>query len=87
MADGTVIWLVKTCVTSQAPRFSFGINVIRLYDSSNGDHVGRPTFYSPDGRRYVAGRWSPIAPRVSEWSRAVVENSFFIVTKTVGNYH
>ena len=71
VADGAVIWLVKTCVTSRVPRFSFGTSSMVPYDSFNNAHVGRHKFYEPDGRRYVGGHWSRIAPRVSEWSHAI----------------
>lgn len=63
VADGTVTWLVKTCVTSRAPRFSFGTAMNTLYDSSNSAHVGRHTFIMCDGRRHVRDCWSRIAPQ------------------------
>jgi hypothetical protein len=76
VADGAVVWLIKMCVTRRAPRFSIGVETIVPYDSSNRAHVGRRTFYEPDGLLHVGGHWSQIAPRVSQWLHAAVENGF-----------
>jgi len=63
VADGAVIWLIKSSVTSRAPRYSFGTEVSEMYDHNDKTHAGREAFTEADGHLHVLGYWSEIAPR------------------------
>lgn len=75
VADGAVIWRIKSSVTSRAPRFSFGVWIGRLHDPDNDAHAGRHSYYNSDGLLYVSGCWSQIVRRVRERPRMVVDCS------------
>ena len=64
-ADGAVIWLARSSVTSRATRFAYGSEKRVPFDSKNKNHKSRPTFIDADGVCYITGLWCEIVPRVS----------------------
>ncbi|CAE6421679.1 unnamed protein product [Rhizoctonia solani] len=73
VADGAVIWHCVNSVIKRAPRLSYGIQTIQLYNPHSLEHLGRKTIEKPSGT-HVSGHWSLIVPQdipidCDEWSR------------------
>ncbi|CAE6455149.1 unnamed protein product [Rhizoctonia solani] len=84
VADGALIWSTLSSVSSRAPRYSFGINILVPFLPNIHNRQGRVSCTQPNGEEMVSGAWSQIVQKGVALDSEVVCRSSYVCWYSIG---